>query len=154
MRPRSDLDSLLASLAAPGGQEPAPEQVPAALMAEFDAALGPASAGRSRLAWFPALAAAACLAIALVLLAPSPQPAAPRQLAFVPIPYVAPLAPYERPQVVRMAVPMMALMAAGFEVHTPDAAGSVTADVLVGQDGRPLAIRLLPDSDRNRRYQE
>src|SRR6267154_6056253 len=71
---------------------------------------------------------------------------------FIEIPYVAPLAPYERTNVVRMNVQVAALIAAGFEVHTPDAGTAVSADVLFGQDGRAHAIRLVPaskiDSDR------
>ena len=57
------------------------------------------------------------------------------------IPYTAPPAPYERTQVMRMAVPVAALIAAGFEVHVADAGAAVPAEVLVGQDGRALAIR-------------
>ena len=62
---------------------------------------------------------------------------------FVQIPYVAPLAPYERTEVMRMDVPVAALIAAGFEVHVADPAAVIRADVLVGQDGRPHAIRLI-----------
>ena len=76
--------------------------------------------------------------------APAPQAAAP----FIEIPYVAPFAPYERASVERMDVPVAALVAAGFEVHVPDASGTVKADVLVGQDGRPHAIRLVPEVNR------
>ena len=54
------------------------------------------------------------------------------------IPYVAPLAPYERTQVVRMSVPVTALIAAGFEVHARDIGAAVRADVLIGQDGRAM----------------
>jgi hypothetical protein len=153
MKTRKALEAALAALSAEDALPPRPAEVPPALMAEF---VG--QAGSLRAGWKPAplvlFAAAACL-LAALLLAPQPAPPA-RQLAFVPIPYVAPLAPYERPQVVRMAVPMMALMAAGLEVHTTDAGGAVTADVLIGQDGRALAVRLVsgPISDLNRRYQE
>jgi hypothetical protein len=35
------------------------------------------------------------------------------------------------------------LIAAGFEVHVADSGRSLPADVLVGQDGRALAIRLI-----------
>ncbi|HKE28424.1 MAG TPA: hypothetical protein VKB88_39010 [Bryobacteraceae bacterium] len=154
MKTRQDLETALAALAASDQLPPAPDVVPDALISEF---VG--QAGSLRAGWKPApiaLAAAACLLAALLLLAPQPAPPPARQPAFVPIPYVAPLAPYERPQVVRMDIPMMALMAAGLEVHTNDAGGHVTADVLIGQDGRALAIRLIPGpiSDTNRRYQE
>ena len=55
------------------------------------------------------------------------------------IPYVVPPAPYERTEVVRMDVPVAALIAAGLRMDAP-AADSISADVIVGQDGRPLAV--------------
>ncbi len=70
------------------------------------------------------------------------------EIPFVEIPFVAPLAPYERAEVQRMDVPVAALVAAGFEVHVPDTAGTVQADVLVGQDGRAHAIRLIAEANR------
>jgi hypothetical protein len=45
-----------------------------------------------------------------------------------------------------MEMPAAALIAAGFEVHAPDAGAAVTADVLVGQDGRAHANRLVSNS--------
>jgi hypothetical protein len=63
----------------------------------------------------------------------------PRQEVFLKIPYVIPPAPYERTEVVRMDVPVAALIRAGFTMNAA-AADSVPADVLVGQDGRPLAV--------------
>ena len=154
MRTRQEMEAALAALAREDRPDAPAERPPAELLAEFDAAFG--AGGRRRPVWLPAVAAAACVAVALVLLRPVPtRPAAPER-AFVPIPYVAPLAPYERPEVVRMDVPIMALVAAGLPVHAPDLSGAVTADVVVGQDGRALAIRLVPGkvSDRNRRYEE
>ena len=59
------------------------------------------------------------------------------------VPYVVPPAPYERTEVMRMEVPVTTLLAAGLEVHVPAVEGTVRADVLVGQDGRALAIRLV-----------
>jgi hypothetical protein len=64
---------------------------------------------------------------------------------FVMVPYVVPLAPYERTEVLRMKVSLSALQALGFQVHTPETGGSVAADVLCGQDGRVVAIAVLPD---------
>jgi hypothetical protein len=84
--------------------------------------------------------------IAGILLLRPPAPYRPPEQAFVRVPYVAPPAPYERIEVMRMEVPVATLIAAGFEVHVPAFGGAVRADVLVGQDGRALAIRLLPDS--------
>jgi hypothetical protein len=73
------------------------------------------------------------------------QPAA--EQPFVEIPYVAPLAPYERASVVRMDVSVDALVASGFQLQGQRPGNSVMADVLVGQDGRAHAIRLLTNSN-------
>jgi len=40
-----------------------------------------------------------------------------------------------------MDIPVAALTAAGFKVYVADVSGTVAADVLVGQDGRALAVR-------------
>jgi hypothetical protein len=61
---------------------------------------------------------------------------------FLQIPYTLPLSPEERATIVRMEVPVAALIAAGFRVETPDPGGVVNADVVVSQDGRARAIRL------------
>jgi hypothetical protein len=66
-----------------------------------------------------------------------------REEPFVSIPYVVPAASYERTQVIRMEVPVAALRSSGMAVQTRDAGNSVRADVLVGQDGRALAVRLV-----------
>jgi hypothetical protein len=65
---------------------------------------------------------------------------------FMAVPYVVPPAPYERTEIVRMQVSLSALQTLGFQVHTAETGGSVTADVLCGQDGRVVAIAILPDS--------
>jgi hypothetical protein len=69
---------------------------------------------------------------------------------FLEIPYTVPLAPGERATVVRMEVPVAALIAAGFTVATPDPGGTVSADVLVSQDGRARAIRLSSKEEEKR----
>jgi hypothetical protein len=82
----------------------------------------------------------------VVLRHPVPPPVQPprqrTQQAFMRIPYVVPPAPYERTEVLHMDVPVAALIAAGFRMDEP-AGTTVAADVLVGQDDRPLAIRFL-----------
>lgn len=83
--------------------------------------------------------AAPILAAVLFLLGPAPVPSA---APFVAIPYVAPIAPYERTSVVRVNIPVAALVAAGFAVHGADPGATLTADVIVGQDGRAHAVRL------------
>jgi len=65
---------------------------------------------------------------------------------FIALPYVAPPAPYERTEVLRMDVQVAMLMTAGLEVRAPAVEGVVRADVVVGQDGRALAVRLVPAS--------
>jgi hypothetical protein len=91
------------------------------------------------------LAIAGALAALLVgaLLLQRPAPVTRADAPFLEIPYTAPLAPYERASVMRMDVPVAALIAAGFEVHGPEPGGTVRADVLVGQDGRARAFRLI-----------
>jgi hypothetical protein len=101
-------------------------------------------------AWMPAWAAAAAaslLAAAILLHRPAPTPR-PTERPFSQIPYVVPPAPYERTRILRMDVPVAALIAAGFEVHVADTGAALPADVLVGQDGRALAVRLVTNSDR------
>lgn len=98
--------------------------------------------------WRLAGALAACAAACLVLLQYLPArgqrvTASAGEAPFLEMPYVAPLAPYERAEVVRMEIPVAALAAAGFEIHVPDTGAMVLADVVVGQDGRTHAIRLV-----------
>jgi hypothetical protein len=83
---------------------------------------------------------------------PFSRPARPTLAAaerpFVAIPAAAALPPLESAQIFRVEVPVGALPAYGFDI-APDAAGSyVAADVLVGQDGQPRAIRLV-NSDQS-----
>jgi hypothetical protein len=70
---------------------------------------------------------------------PAQKPEAP----FIAIPYTLPLDPRERVDVVRMDMPVAALIAAGVPVGMADPTGRVRTDVLVGQDGRARAVRLV-----------
>jgi hypothetical protein len=100
--------------------------------------------GRSRMGWAAAVAVASSVLAAAVLIQKSaPAPAVHAEQPFIAIPYVAPLAPYERASVMRMDVPVAALVAAGFQVHGTEPGSTVSADVLVGQDGRAHAVRLI-----------
>jgi hypothetical protein len=104
---------------------------------------GQISAQRSkRWNWLSFVGALVAPAIVGVLLLRSPAPHGPTE-PFVRVPYVVPPAPYERTEVLRMEVPVATLLAAGLEVHVPAVEGTVSADVLIGQDGRALAIRLV-----------
>ena len=61
---------------------------------------------------------------------------------FTAMPYVIPPTPYERTTVIRTQVSVQIMQYAGFQVH--DDSGSTTlADVLYGEDGRILALRLV-----------
>jgi len=90
---------------------------------------------------------------------PVPKPAAPPaaeaqaesepEQPFVPIPYVLPPEPYERVEIVRVKMPVSELIAAGFRMQTADPGAEAEADVIVGQDGRPRAVRLISISSFN-----
>ena len=67
---------------------------------------------------------------------------------FIEIPYLAPLDPRENVAVVRMDIRVATLMAMGYRVAAdPDTI--VAADVLIGEDGRAHAVRVLADIELN-----
>lgn len=78
-----------------------------------------------------------------------PRPAGQEEQAFVSIPYTMPLGPDERANVLRMDVPVSALIAAGLPMRVWDMSANASADVLVGEDGRARAVRLVSVSDSN-----
>ena len=128
----------------------APPWIEAAVQLEFDRVQKRGRMQRRSLA-----ACAAAAAAFVLMLGPRPTPAsaptpAPQPTAaaaaeqpFIPIPYVAPPGPYERMEVVRMDLPVAALLSAGLRVETADPSGFAQADVVVGQDGSPRAVRLI-----------
>lgn len=72
---------------------------------------------------------------------------AQQQEPFVAIPFTAPLTPDEPADVIRMDLPVSALIASGFPMQVADAGASALADLVVGQDGRARAVRLISISD-------
>jgi hypothetical protein len=73
-------------------------------------------------------------------------------MQFVELPAAAGLPGIESGSIVRVELPMGILPAYGIDVVPEDAARVVEADVLVGQDGQPRAIRFVnADSDSRRR---
>jgi hypothetical protein len=68
---------------------------------------------------------------------------------FTEMPYVIPPAPYERTTVVRTELPLQVMIAAGFQVYGEDLDSSTLADVVYGEDGRILAVRLVPQPDNS-----
>lgn len=153
----SRLDDAMIRLAADLAETGAPLEVERAVLAEFDKV---ARRKRGR-AWIAAAGALAA-SIGVVWIAenrPVPKPAAPPaaeaqaesepEQPFVPIPYVLPPEPYERVEIVRVKMPVSELIAAGFRMQTADPGAEAEADVIVGQDGRPRAVRLISISSFN-----
>jgi len=66
--------------------------------------------------------------------------------AFFAIPYTVPLAPEERTTVVRITLSPSAIAAVGFPLPAIDPGNDAVADVLVGEDGRAHAIRIVADT--------
>jgi hypothetical protein len=98
--------------------------------------------------WMPAAALLVAAGLVLALLAPQARtPAGNRgrnadTSQFVEIPYTPPLDPRENTTIVRMSIRVATLIAMGFRISAdPDTI--VLADVLVGEDGRAHAIRML-----------
>jgi anti-sigma factor RsiW len=96
--------------------------------------------------WMPAAAVAAIAAALVLAVIPAhkqPLPAVHEAAAaFVEIPYLPPLDPREYSTIVRMNIRVATLIAAGYRIAAdPDTI--VPADVLVGEDGRAHAVRVL-----------
>jgi hypothetical protein len=73
-------------------------------------------------------------------------------LQFVTLPTAIGLPALESGRIVRVELPTAMLPAYGLDVSPDSGAGMVEADVLVGQDGQPRAIRFVTlDSDPRRR---
>ena len=68
---------------------------------------------------------------------------------FISIPYTTPLAPYERAQVMQVEMPVAELIAAGLPIATSDPGAQARADVIVGDDGRARAVRVLSIFERS-----
>ena len=110
------------------------------------------SATRKATRWMPA-AVVAVIAAGLVLAVIAPHkkpPVVARQAAspFIEIPYLLPLDPHENATIVRMNIRVETLIAAGYRV-TADPDTIVPADVLVGEDGRAHAVRVLSGIEWN-----
>jgi anti-sigma factor RsiW len=106
---------------------------------------------RRAIRWIPAVAAAAVAAALFAAVEPRKQPpAATHELAaaFVGIPYLPPLDPRENVRIVRMNIRVASLIAAGYRVAA-DPETIVPADVLVGEDGRAHAVRVLSGIEWN-----
>ncbi len=111
---------------------------------------------RRAIRWMPAAAIAAALTAAalIVAIAPHKQPPSVNRAVrrdgapFVGIPYLPPLDPHENTTIVRMNIRVATLIAAGYRVAA-DPETIVPADVLVGEDGRAHAVRVLSGIEWN-----
>ena len=107
---------------------------------------------RLKLRWAPAfsLAAAAALLITVYVEQRKSETGVPaprgESAQFIDIPYLAPLDPRENAAIVRMDIQVATLMSLGYRVAAdPDEV--VPADVLVGEDGRAHAVRVISGID-------
>jgi hypothetical protein len=125
-------------------RNPAPSNDRNRLAAE----MAPVAATNPWLHWLPPAAAALAIALALHSVPQPERPFVPyREPApFVQIPYSPPLDPRENAAIVRMNIRVATLIAAGYRV-TGDPDTIVPADVLVGEDGRAHAVRVLSGID-------
>jgi hypothetical protein len=149
------LTSAIKRLANQAARVTPPPELEAEILAEFDRV----SRRRMRgVFWAAGIAAVAAGLVAAAFLGKRPvqPPAAPvaqstqfSEQPFVPIPYVTPLGPNEGATVVRVNVPVAALLSAGLPVPVADAGATVEADLVVGQDGRARAVRLVSISHWN-----
>lgn len=71
------------------------------------------------------------------------RPAEDPEAPFITIPYTVPLTPNEPVRVVRMALSASALSVAGFPLSASDPGNGIPSDVLVDEDGRARAVRIV-----------
>ena len=119
---------------------------------ELTARMGRLPARPRTISWIPAAAALIAAGVALVIITPPKRSAAGNlELpAFVEIPYLPPLDPHENTVIVRMDIRAGTLIGVGYRVAA-DPETIVPAEVLVGEDGRVHAVRVLSDIDWNGR---
>jgi hypothetical protein len=151
------MSRLAAELAETGPPPEIAHEIERAVLAEFDRV----KRRRHRKYWVSAAGAIAASVVGVWMMQHragqplTPPPAVETQVEaqaeqpFVPIPYVLPPGPDERLEVVRMKLPVAALIAAGFRMQTADLGAEAEADVILGQDGRARAVRLISISSWN-----
>jgi len=155
------LDDAMGRLAAEAAEVGAPLEIERAVLAEFDARFDLAKRRKRGRVWMATVGAIAASAVGAWMMQHRPvrTPAAPppveaqaeaeAEQPFVAIPFMLPPAPFERMEVVHMKLPVTELIAAGFRLQTADLGAEAEADVIVGQDGRARAVRLISISSFN-----
>lgn len=63
--------------------------------------------------------------------------------SFIPLPFAEPLAPYERAELQQVKLTRGTLTAMGLTQQTPDPDEPMNAEVVVGEDGVPRAVRIV-----------
>lgn len=131
---------------------------PAGAREQLAARLGSTPVRRRASRWILVAAAGLAAALVLALIGPFREPPAGNGIGnqsgnhetarFIEIPYVAPLDPRENATIVRMNIRVATLISVGYRV-TADPDTMVQADVLMGEDGRAHAVRVLSDIDWN-----
>lgn len=131
------------------GEEFAPATTPPAAYARLLRRMDNATS-RRRFAWLIPAAVLSATAAVLVIFHAVPAhhtaaridlAAAMEEAGFVPVPYVPPIASYERATVVSTQIPVADLQAEGYAIAA-DPSATVQADLLLGEDGRLHAVRL------------
>jgi hypothetical protein len=137
-RAHSAVDDRAASSATVAARSPAVESSPPAPSGAQVAA--PATTGTATVSTMPASRPAAHRKRDV------PGPAIRR---FVALPGSSALPEFESGAIVRMEVPVSSLPAYGIDISPAAGGQPIEADVLIGQDGQPRAIRLVTNSARS-----
>jgi predicted anti-sigma-YlaC factor YlaD len=155
----------LRALAEASRHEHPSDALEAHLMASFDEERTRAAAPAAMrpgvwLRWWLAAAAAVLAVLAAawwqVARTPAPLPAAPfvgviELTGFQALPQAAALPDFDSGEVVRTEIAVSALPVYGVGIPPDAPAAAVKVDLLVGQDGQPRAIRLVPDESLDSR---
>lgn len=97
---------------------------------------------RRRISWQLAFEAFAIAAVIAIMLYPAPEPLPPES-SFIQVPFVDPVGPDERMQLVRVNIPVRALANWGLPVAGLNPDRRVDAEVVVGEDGLARAVRFI-----------
>ncbi len=147
----AQLNTAFATLRGELAPQLAPRRVEDALMAAFARQHAPRHwFKRARWAWAGALGTGCAAALLAVLMLPVPVPPGAPTLAgapldagaFVALESLERIAQEAAPSVITTALPRTELAALGVALSPENAGDAVLADILVGADGAPLALRL------------
>jgi len=143
---KDPIPDLLRALAEADATEEAPPEIELRLRREFR------SRKRrrmwTRLAWGASAAAAVLLVVVATWHYRQTAPALPQAEAVHEVvtdfyPLVNPAPPFERGRLLRVELPASAMRMVGLPVHAEHLSDPVQADVLVGEEGLPRAIRFV-----------